>query len=121
MSWPPGALPARARTNPQAPPKLIGVRHAVALALGLRAAEPPLTVVDHREYPVQRITPGRDRFGSGHACRIAGLQHRQVPELTVDLARDIIQRVLDRQEVPLQDESPLLRRGHAFDAEPPAC
>lgn len=43
------ALLARACTNPQAPPKLIGVRqHVGVLALGLGTTEPPLAVVDHR-------------------------------------------------------------------------
>src|SRR6266700_4673859 len=115
------ALPARARTYPQAPPKLIGVRqHAGVFALGFRVAEPPLAVVDPRKHPVQRGAPGHNRLSGSHACRVAGLQHRQVPEFTVDLTGDVVQRVLDRQEVALQDELPLLGRPHALDAKPPA-
>src|SRR6266581_8312421 len=113
------ASPAQARAYPEAPPKLIGVRqHAGVFALGFRTAEPPLAVVDPGKHPVQRGAPSRNRLGGGHACRVAGFQHRQVPELTVDLTGDVAQRVLDRQEIALQDELPLLRR--ALDAEPPA-
>ena len=114
MPWPAGAEPrpwwaeshqrilaaARALTWPS---RLVDLetQHAGVLALALRTAQPPLAVVEHREHTVKRGAPGRHRLGGLHARCVVRFQHRQVTEFTVDLARDVVQAVLDRQEIAL--------------------